>query len=364
MLATPATALPADDGPLGLRDEVGRHARPGRRSTATTCGSPRGPGNDATSRFPELLPIGAALGVDALLDGEIVALDDAGAPSFELLQPRMQAARPVRGAGARRRPRRSCSWSSTCSGWPATRPATSPTPSAARCSSASRSRARRGRRRPPRSAPASGRRRRPRGEPRARARRRRRQADRQPRTCPGKRADAWRKVKTRLGQELVVGGWLPGAGRLEGQLGSLLVGYHDAPAALAVRGRVGSGIDATDARAARAPRSRPCAAPTRRSCTTPKLPKPQWVEPELVVEVGFHEWTSQGVLRGAALSRVARRQARRRRRARDLDRSRYRPAHDRRPGRARRHRPGCARPRRHGHARASWSTPRSRASTR
>jgi bifunctional non-homologous end joining protein LigD len=30
---------------------------------------------------------------------------------------------------------------------------------------------------------------------------------------------------------------------------------------------------------------------------TPRLPKPQWVEPELVVEVGFHEWTSQGVLR-------------------------------------------------------------------
>jgi bifunctional non-homologous end joining protein LigD len=42
-------------------------------------------------------------------------------------------------------------------------------------------------------------------------------------------------------------------------------------------------------------------APLRRAdspfVSTPKLPKPQWVDPELVVEVGFHEWTSQGVLR-------------------------------------------------------------------
>src|SRR4029079_15092400 len=61
---------------------------------------------------------------------------------------------------------------------------------------------------------------------------------------PGRRADSWRKVKTTLGQELVVGGWLPGAGRLEGQLGSLLVGYHD-DGGLQFAGRVGSGIDAT-----------------------------------------------------------------------------------------------------------------------
>src|SRR4029077_2792493 len=60
---------------------------------------------------------------------------------------------------------------------------------------------------------------------------------------PGKRADSWRKVKSVVGQELVVGGWLPGAGRLEGQLGSLLVGHHDragAPGPLRVAGRGGA----------------------------------------------------------------------------------------------------------------------------
>jgi bifunctional non-homologous end joining protein LigD len=113
---------------------------------------------------------------------------------------------------------------------------------------------------------------------------------------PGRRADSWRKVKTTLGQELVVGGWLPGAGRLEGQLGSLLVGYHDAAGTLQFAGRVGSGIDAT----ARARLER-ALAPLHRAdspfAKTPKLPSPQWVAPELVVEVAFHEWTSQDVLR-------------------------------------------------------------------
>jgi bifunctional non-homologous end joining protein LigD len=114
---------------------------------------------------------------------------------------------------------------------------------------------------------------------------------------PGRRADSWRKVKTTLGQELVVGGWLPGAGRLEGQLGSLLVGYHDADdGSLQFAGRVGSGIDAV-----KREQLQRLLAPRRRRDSpfvqTPKLPSPQWVEPELVVEVAFHEWTSQGVLR-------------------------------------------------------------------
>ena len=48
-------------------------------------------GNDATSRFPELRALGDALAqTDVVLDGEIVALDDNGRPSFEQLQPRMQ----------------------------------------------------------------------------------------------------------------------------------------------------------------------------------------------------------------------------------------------------------------------------------
>ena len=47
-------------------------------------------GNDVTHRYPELGGLGKALSPrNAVLDGEIVALDDGGRPSFELLQQRM-----------------------------------------------------------------------------------------------------------------------------------------------------------------------------------------------------------------------------------------------------------------------------------
>ena len=163
---------------------------------------------------------------------------------------------------------------------------------------------------------------------------------------PGRRADAWRKVKTTLGQELVVGGWLPGAGRLEGQLGSLLVGYHDpATGTFEFAGRVGSGIDAaTRERLERA--LAPLARDDSPFATTPKLPSPQWVEPELVVEVGIPRVDEPGRAACAALPRVCATTSPPPTSCARPEPSQYRPAHDRRPGRARRHRPGGARPRR------------------
>jgi bifunctional non-homologous end joining protein LigD len=113
---------------------------------------------------------------------------------------------------------------------------------------------------------------------------------------PGRRSDAWRKVKPAQGQELVVGGWLPGAGRLDGRLGSLLVGYHDGDGALQYAGRVGSGLDET-ARARLEQLLAPLVRDTSPFAHTPKLKSPTWVEPRVVVEVAFHEWTRTGVLR-------------------------------------------------------------------
>ena len=60
---------------------------------------------------------------------------------------------------------------------------------------------------------------------------------------PGKRSTAWRKVKVRRRQELVVGGWLPGEGGRASSFGALLVGYQTADG-LHYAGRVGTGFDA------------------------------------------------------------------------------------------------------------------------
>ena len=97
----------------------------------------------------------------------------------------------------------------------------------------------------------------------------------------------------------------------------------------------------------------------RRSC-----PKPQWVEPELVVEVGVPRVDeARACCARRATAGCATTSPRPTSCARP-DRSQYRPAHDRRSRRARRHRAGGARARRRASRRASWSTPRSRASTR
>ena len=80
---------------LGLRDQVGRHAvlaavaLDGVRAWSTT-------GRDVAVSFPELAALAPALApLDALLDGEVVALDDAGRPSFERLQHRMHVTSAV-----------------------------------------------------------------------------------------------------------------------------------------------------------------------------------------------------------------------------------------------------------------------------
>ena len=51
-------------------------------------------GNDVTARYPEFTGLPSVLDGDALVDGEIVALDGDGRPSFELLQHRMNLTRP------------------------------------------------------------------------------------------------------------------------------------------------------------------------------------------------------------------------------------------------------------------------------
>ena len=250
-------------------------------------------GADITGRFPELRGLGEAMGTtEAVLDGEIVALDAAGRPSFERLQPRIHVAAPAKArqlaasdpvvvmlfdvlwleghstVALPYRDRRALLERLALAGphWQ------TPPARAGDCAALLRAAEEVGLE----------------GVVAKRA---------DSPYLPGKRSDAWRKVKVTAGQELVVGGWLPGKGRLAGRLGSLLVGYHDAgDGVLRYAGRVGSGINErtrAELEHALATRGRPDSP----FGDPPRLPDPVWVEPELVLEVEFHQWTAAGSLR-------------------------------------------------------------------
>ncbi|HVF20715.1 MAG TPA: non-homologous end-joining DNA ligase [Mycobacteriales bacterium] len=119
------------------------------------------------------------------------------------------------------------------------------------------------------------------------------------RYLPGKRADAWRKVKNIRRQELVVGGWTRGEGTRTGHLGSLLVGYYDDVGAFRYAGHVGTGFtQATlqDLAKQLTPIER-ADSPFDTAVPRPHALKSTWVEPRLVCEVEFTEWTREGRLR-------------------------------------------------------------------
>ena len=113
---------------------------------------------------------------------------------------------------------------------------------------------------------------------------------------PGRRTGAWIKVKNTHRQELVIGGWIPGEGRRTDRIGALLMGYHE-DGSFRYAGRVGTGFtEATLGELAAA------LAPLRREDSPfdsgPKLPRDAvFVEPCLVAEIEFTEWTADGVMR-------------------------------------------------------------------
>jgi bifunctional non-homologous end joining protein LigD len=116
---------------------------------------------------------------------------------------------------------------------------------------------------------------------------------------PGRRGGSWVKVKNTRRQELVIGGWVPGEGRRRERLGALLVGYHD-DGALRYAGKVGTGFDDRELERLGALLA-PLARPTDPFAAGPVRPRvAHFVEPELVAEIEFNEVTSSGTLRHPA----------------------------------------------------------------
>jgi bifunctional non-homologous end joining protein LigD len=109
----------------------------------------------------------------------------------------------------------------------------------------------------------------------------------------------WLKVKVRPQQELVVVGYTKGQRKRE-RMGALVLAVRDR-GTLRWAGNVGAGFseDAIDELLARL---KPLKRPDSPLETVPKMPRVRkgdltWVEPELVVEVAFVEWTHDGHLR-------------------------------------------------------------------
>jgi bifunctional non-homologous end joining protein LigD len=111
----------------------------------------------------------------------------------------------------------------------------------------------------------------------------------------GRRSGAWLKVKHRLRQELVIGGWVEGEGRRRGLPGALLVGYWE-DGRFTYASKVGTGF--TEAMLTRlAALMRPLERDTSPFDVGRPPGSPHFVEPRLVAEIEFSEWTSGGELR-------------------------------------------------------------------
>jgi bifunctional non-homologous end joining protein LigD len=119
---------------------------------------------------------------------------------------------------------------------------------------------------------------------------------------PGRRSQSWLKVKATNSADFVVGGYTTGKGS-RAPLGALLVGYWQG-SELRYASHVGSGFD--DATLAQAQRVlEPLRAKVSPFAEQPELNAPAtWVRPEVVAEVKFHSWTADGRLRAPVFLRL------------------------------------------------------------
>jgi bifunctional non-homologous end joining protein LigD len=129
---------------------------------------------------------------------------------------------------------------------------------------------------------------------------------------PGKRTGEWIKARVWRRQEFVIGGWTPGEGRRANKVGSLLVGYWDKraseaskedPQRLIFAGGVGSGLTESHLDFLTRELKRREFDRSPFEVGAPKGPKARFARfcrPELVCEVSWTEWTNEGTLRQPA----------------------------------------------------------------
>ncbi|WP_199273030.1 ATP-dependent DNA ligase [Streptomyces broussonetiae] len=256
-------------------------------------------GEDITAAYPELRPLGGALGTaPAVLDGEVLALDERGRADFQLLQSRMglahspaRAARraaqvpvhlvlfdvPYLGESLVRQPyaRRRAHLEELGLTGPYWSTPGAVTGHGAEALEATREHGLEGL------------------------------------VCkrldsvyePGVRSRAWIKIRNMRTEDVIVGGWLPGRGRLAGLPGALLAGQRDTGGRLRYVGGVGTGW--SEAERGELARLLEAAASSR--CPfepVPRIAGAHWVLPRLVGEVGYSTRTRAGLLRQPSWRRL------------------------------------------------------------
>ena len=114
----------------------------------------------------------------------------------------------------------------------------------------------------------------------------------------GGRGPAWQKIKCMRRQEMVIGGFTDPEGSRQG-FGALLLGVYEPDGKLAYSGKVGTGF--SDASLATLSRSLSALAQKTSPFHNPpkgaEARRAHWVQPVLVAEVSFAEWTDDGTLR-------------------------------------------------------------------
>jgi bifunctional non-homologous end joining protein LigD len=116
----------------------------------------------------------------------------------------------------------------------------------------------------------------------------------------GRRTRDWLKIKTHGEQEFVIAGFTKGTGRRASSFGSLVLGYYQG-GELVYAGNVGTGFSSREIDKL-LDKLRPLKRATSPFREVPRMPKVRksdviWVEPKLVCEVEFAEWTHDGRLR-------------------------------------------------------------------
>ncbi|MFE6176843.1 ATP-dependent DNA ligase [Streptomyces sp. NPDC056464] len=301
MLATPGTLPPAAQDARWAYETK----QDGQRAVAYLAGDGTlllraRSGEDITAAYPELRPLGEALGAtSAVLDGEILALDEQGRANFQLLQSRMGLVHaPARAARmAARTPVHLVLFDvmhlagHSLLKVPYSR--------------------RRGRLEeldldgPHWSTPGAlvGR--------GAQALEATREYGLEGLVCkrldslyePGVRSRAWIKIRHMHSEDVIVGGWLPGKGRIAGLPGSLLVGQFSPDGRLRYIGGVGTGWSEAE-RTELAGLLRAGATDGCPFDPVPHVAGAHWVQPRLVGEVRYSVRTRSGLLRQPAWQRL------------------------------------------------------------